>query len=284
MRNRGVTEILGFVLVFSLITASVGIVYVFGFTGLESARNAEQLENVERAFDVLADNIEDVHRDDAPHRATEIKLYDAGIGLGEPTRMTVTITNVGGTPSYSVNTYSIEYRPQNSETRMRYVGGAVFREDRNGAVFLERPSFVFREDASGNRTAVLPLIETRSREDESVSGRTTALVRTDRVLAEVLTARTDLSEATADPDGDGTDETTADPDGDGYPEYNVEFTIHSSEALAPLWEEYLDSEIETEYSGVSDPCGLTSPDTVECTFPVERLYVTATRIDVSFEV
>jgi len=154
--DRGVSEVIGFVLIFSLITLSVGAVYVVGFGGLQDARDAEQLTNVERAFDVLADNIDDIATNDAPNRATEFRLYEADLTVGEPTRFTVTVDDGATQTNYSVNSYPIVYEAQASPTTIRYVNGAVIRQDRNGERFVQEPSFVFQstgsEEAAVNRS------------------------------------------------------------------------------------------------------------------------------------
>ena len=69
--GRGVSEVISFVLVFSLIAATVALVYVSGIGGLESTRSSQRVTNAERAFDVLHDNIANIHRRCTPSRATE---------------------------------------------------------------------------------------------------------------------------------------------------------------------------------------------------------------------
>lgn len=270
MAERGVSEVIGFVLIFSLITVSISVVYVVGFSGLEDARDAEQLNNVERAFDVLNDNLDDIIRRDAPNRATEFRLYESDLSVGEPTRLTVTVTNVGSAPTYSINAYPLVYEAQGSPTTIQYVNGAVIRQDRNGALFLDTPSFVFRKDGT-EKTAVLPLVNTRSKGGQAISGTGTVLIRATHILEEQLTARTEPSTASSDPDGDSN------------PEYDVGLRIQTSETLAPLWRDHLNDELETAYPSLSGPCSIPTPGVVECSFAVERLYVTATRIDVAIE-
>jgi hypothetical protein len=93
MDDRGVSEVIGFVLVFSLITMTIAIVSVTGIGGLQDAQQAEQVNNVERAFDVLDDNFDEIQRQQAPNRTTELKLVDGSIGLGEEIEITVRIDN-----------------------------------------------------------------------------------------------------------------------------------------------------------------------------------------------
>jgi len=263
MADRGVSEVIGFVLIFSLITLSVGAVYVVGFGGLQDARDAEQLTNVERAFDVLADNIDDIAVNNAPNRATEFRLYEADITVGEPTRFTVSINeSEPNSATYSVNAYPIVYEAQGSPTTIRYINGAVIRQDRNGQRFLNEPSFVFRT-AGVNKTAILPIIQTRSQGDQTIGGTGTVLVRSDRVLAESLGTHTKA----------GVD-------------YDVNITVETTERRAPLWEDLLNSELDAAYN--VEPCSTTG-GTVVCDgasgdgFTVQRVHVTATRIDVSID-
>ena len=270
MADRGVSDLIGFILIFSLIAISVGTVYVVGFSGLQDARNAEQLTNTERAFDVLADNIDDIVRSDAPNRATEFRLYEADLAVGERTTLTVEIANVNAPNTYSVTTYPLVYKPQRSSTTIRYLNGAVIRQDRGGALFLDDPTFVFRKNTADERTTIIPIIETRSGGRQAVGGTGTVLVRAQQAVAEPLTTRTTPSNANSDVDSDDTDN-----------EYEVQLRIETSEARAPIWRDYLNEEIEAAYPNVNDPCSLSNPATVECTFPTERLYVTVTRIDIA---
>lgn len=264
MRNRAVESVIGFVLVFSLVASSVGVVYVFGFEGLQDTRDAEQLSNVESAFDVLEDNVEDVQQEGAPHRATEFKLYRANLRTGDPVEFNVTVRNWDGDPlTNTVNPVPIVYAPEGAETTIRYLDGAVIRQDRDGSVMLDEPPLVFRE-TGGERTAVFPLIETRDRGLEAVSGSTTVLVRADEVLSESLLSATDPSSDTG---------------GDDF--YDVQFNVSTTPGRASTWADHLESELDTAY-GEDDYCSV-SGGTVTCEFETDRLFVSATRVDVSID-
>jgi len=56
--RRAVSDVVGYVLVFSLVSLTVGVVSVAGVGALQDARDVEQANNAERAFDVLGDNVE----------------------------------------------------------------------------------------------------------------------------------------------------------------------------------------------------------------------------------
>lgn len=277
--ERGVSDVVGFVLIFALITSTVAIVYAFGFTGLEDAREEERVSNAERVFDILADNVDDLYHRGAPSRATEIKLADASLGYGSATSLTVEVTNAPSTPVYSTTLDPVVYEPTDSRVRLVYENGAVFRERRGeGGVAIERPGSVFRTDGT-TRTAVIPFVQTRQTGSPGVGGSSTVRIRTESAGSEVLGALSTPSNATADPDGDDSDEADPDPDGDGSDEYAVRYTVETSPTRAPVWERRLEERIPDSWR--SDACSV-SGGTVTCTVAVERLYVTAARIDVSF--
>ena len=95
MDERGVSDVVGFVLVFALVTATVGVVYTTGIQGLTGSRDVERVNNAERAFDVFANNVDDVIRRGAPSRATEVKLADADLHYGAPVTVNLTLTGSG---------------------------------------------------------------------------------------------------------------------------------------------------------------------------------------------
>ena len=155
MSDRGVSEALGFVLVFALVTATIGVVYATGISSLHGAQQAEKVNNVERAFDVFADNVEDLHRSGTPSRATEVKLAGGSLGTGEPVDIAVEAVEVGN-PSKNA-TYSVSFEPvvyeAESGTKLLYTGGAVVRSNSHGAVMLSEPGWI-----DGPNRSVIPLI------------------------------------------------------------------------------------------------------------------------------
>lgn len=179
--RRGVSETIGFVLVFSLIVLTVGVVLTAGLGSLQDARDAERVNNAERAFDVLADNLEDITHRGAPSRGTEIRLAEASLGTGPPTYLNVTGFNDTGGQEFSTGNYSTDpvvYEAEN--TRIRYEAGAVTRVQESGSLMVVPPEFVLSE----NHT-VIPLVQL-SVEDTTVGGSQTVLVRTERNIREVV--------------------------------------------------------------------------------------------------
>ena len=153
--DRGVSDVVGYILVFSLITVTIGTVFAVGITGVEDRREAERVANVERAFDVFDDNLRDVQRYDDPNRATEIRLAGGTLSVDEETRFVLANTS---DPDELDNRTLDEWTSktvayEEDETTIAYEAGALVRGDGEGSVMLSEPRFV----AAANRTT-LPLV------------------------------------------------------------------------------------------------------------------------------
>lgn len=247
--RRGVSEAISFVLVFSLVISTVGIVYTVGYGDLRNARDAEQVNNVERAFTLLAENVDELAARSAPSRGTEIRLQGGTLSSGQPMYINVsgdydtgsvdpdkdfTTTDVAASP--------ITYRAP-SGTTITYVHGAVIRSQSRGSFFVREPSFVLDDDR-----ALFPLVSMRSSEG-AVGGQTTVLVRTQNDLSDVITSRTETYD---------------------------EVTVNVTSPHASLWRSYF-----VERGLTCDPV---VSGTVTCTMTdVPRVYVVTTTVGVSFE-
>lgn len=178
--RRGVSETIGFVVIFALVVSTVGVVYTVGYAGLQDARDAERVNNAERAFDVLANNMADILLRGAPSRGTEIRLAEASIGAGPPTYINVSATNSSGSTISSGN-YSIEpIVYEADDTQIRYAAGAVTRIQRDGSVMLNEPPFVLDAEKF-----VVPIVQV-STDDNTVAGSKTVLVRAERRIRQPI--------------------------------------------------------------------------------------------------
>jgi hypothetical protein len=207
MDDRGVSEVVGFVLVFSVITMTIGIVSVVGLGGLHDAQQAEQVNNVERAFDVLDTNVKEIQRHEAPSRSTEIRLGGDRMEFGEVS----TVTIEGANEEATIETRPLVYT--DGDIEIVYELGGIFRSDDGGSVMLKDPGYVLSDD----RSSVLLLVTTKPSDQTGVAGHQTMLVRGSHQHTELLYHRT-------------TDEVTV--------------TIDSPRADA--WEQYFERQAENQ--------------------------------------
>lgn len=119
--DRGVSELIGFVVVFGIIISSVGLLYMTGFQAMGDYQEREQTKNAERAMDALAENFNDIVRNDGvKYRAGELTLRKGTISYDENgTVISDNITSVGN----GSGTFIYEH----GGTEVVYEGGAVVR-------------------------------------------------------------------------------------------------------------------------------------------------------------
>lgn len=242
--DRAVSETLGFVFAFVLVVSTVALVTAVGFGGLHDARDAERVANAERAFDVLASNVDDVSAQGAPSRGTEIRLKDARLYAGDPVTMNVTVD--GSTQRIDRNVTPVVY-DAGTGAQLVYVNGAVIRQEGGASVMLRDPNLVLNETR-----ATIPVVETYKGEATGVGGSTTVLVRMERTGTQLPVA---LREGNHD----------------------VTLRINNT-ARSDAWYDYLDSS-STAWDCEQYP----SVDAVRCSGTVDRVYVSRTSIKVDFE-
>jgi hypothetical protein len=249
--ERAVSEVVGFVLVFSLVLGTITVVYVGGFTGLQDTRDHEQMANAERAFDVLANNLQEIGRGKAPSRATEIKLSDATITLDERYEANVT---VDGTP-YVAAPRSITYHGS-GRTKIVYEHGAVIRQEADGAVMIREPDFIFTDER-----AVLRHISLRGGQ-QNLGGSTTVLIRAEGNSPQLLYP----------PPGGDMDVTGSD----------VNISLQTRPERTGTWKRYLESQDQTSSCTVwPDVPDQDTHETVNCSLTVDSLAISTTDVDVT---
>ncbi|GAB3018305.1 DUF7289 family protein [Natronobiforma cellulositropha] len=189
--DRGVSEVIAFILVFAIIIGSVGILYTVGFQSMGDYQEGEQLRNAERAMSALSENFNDVVRHGAiEERSGELALRDGRVAVDE--NGTTLEISVNGSLEHTVETGSITYQRGSSVIAME--AGGVFRgvdgEPTQSAV-IERPHLVCSPD---RETALISVLEIDSEaEARSIAG--AGGVELSVVQTDVQTARyTDAGE------------------------------------------------------------------------------------------
>jgi hypothetical protein len=179
MSERGQSEVLGYVLVFSVVVLTVALVTVSGQAALAEARDTQQTGNLEAGFEVLAANVDDVVRGGVPSRATELDLSGGRLSLGSPVAVTVRAEYASnGSLAFedAVATRPIVYRAE-SGAELVYANGAVIIEGKEGGVaMLREPRALFSPER-----AVVPIINT-TLDRRQLRGRADSVDRESRVL------------------------------------------------------------------------------------------------------
>lgn len=247
--DRAVSELLGYILIFSLVTLSATSVFVLGTTQLENTRDTERLANAEKAFEVLASNVDDHISEGALGRSTEVRIADADLYLDEGEELRVNISHTDPAVLAESDNYTREINPITYESttgsKVVYSNGAVFRDEADHSYMVHEPTMMLDDDR-----AVIPVIRTTGDDSVSGTGSDVVQVRTEETNTRYL----DQADAETEP-------------------YTVEISIETTPQRAEMWEGYFRS---TE---AHEGCSGTASGDLTCTFRTYEVYVPIAIVD-----
>lgn len=246
--EHGVSEVLGYSLVFSLVLVSVAIVSVGGLSGFQNVETFERQSNAQKAFDVMHNNIEDVYYQGAPSRGTEIDLGDTRLQFDDPVVINVTVDD-GSRDEFIVRSHPLVQDFGNGDGHLVYEAGAVFQTSQEGGTVRRHPPMTLR---TGTANLIVPNV---SQPDTRSVGSGTVLIRA-RSNGQDLLYRN----------------TSRDP--------SAQLTVNVTSPRADLWERYL-----TSRGAFSDgDCTRPRDDRVVCG-PVtqQEIYVVESDITILFD-
>jgi hypothetical protein len=243
--GRAQSELVGFLLVFSVVVLTIALVGLTGFVGLDGAKDFQRTTNAEQAFTGFADSVDDVTRDGAPSRSTEIRIADGRLSLATAeTRIQVTGVD-GDTTNVTVRPAPVVYG-SGTGTAITYRSSALIRRDGDAAVMFREPDFVLTDER-----VILPVVATSSAGGGPVGGTSAVEVRTVRAGTTVVAQ--------------------------DRPVTNV--TLNMTTRNPAVWVRYFEAAADdgpvtnVEHNG----------DNVVVSLDPERVTVTVHRIDVTFE-
>ncbi|SDE70361.1 DUF7289 family protein [Halorientalis regularis] len=147
-RERAVSDLVAFILTFSIIISGTTIVYIGGVGALQDLRANEMVNSGERSMRGVAETLEDIHRKTVPGRSVELGVDGGQLNLVDSSMTYTFEMEGGGTTTESIRTNALVYRPSSEETRLVYEGGAVFREGRQSSIMTYPPVFDCSDDAA----------------------------------------------------------------------------------------------------------------------------------------
>lgn len=168
-RNHGsddaVSEVIGYVIVLSIVLLSMGYVLNYSPTVIQDSQDFEHAQNTQQTFSIVQNNLDEVVRRDVPARATEIRLYNADLHTENDVWINVTL---GDQTTSSTRMSSLTYVTEDN-ARVVYENGAVIRRGGDNSGMLYEPSWTFNDDVY-----IINSVITRG--DNRVSGDGTTLI------------------------------------------------------------------------------------------------------------
>lgn len=195
--DRGVSEVVAFVLVFAVVISSVGILYVTAFQSMHSYQEGEQVQSAAQGMDALVSNLNDVQsQGGTEQRSGELTLRDGTIRTGgEGATLTVQVDGVDYT---TVTTGTLTY--QYGSSTIAYEGGGLFQGvdgEPDQSVVTKQPSLTCDNE---NEMAVVSLLILDSEADRSrqASGTHRLTLVQEEVTSEIFTGVSGVSVSVSD--------------------------------------------------------------------------------------
>lgn len=164
--RRGVSNMVGFILIFAIILTGATLAMTIGQGTITDISADEQTRNADRAMTLLGQDINHLGFTRAASSESAINLNDAQFRYENDSEVVITVENesAAGTPfQRNVSTGSLVY--DMGETVLRYENGLVIRSDSGNAVALTDMELSCNDDR-----AIVSIVTLRGNEDRQVGG------------------------------------------------------------------------------------------------------------------
>jgi hypothetical protein len=151
--ERAVSDVLAFVIVFSIIITSVALVYGTGFSSIQDVRDGEQKANAERAMEALGLSMADIVKGEATRRGGSLNLGGGQLRTDGSTDVTVNVDSGTFTTTEALGAFEFYA----DDTAVAYESGGVFRRDGSASVTVVEPTVT-----CDSETAVVSLVAVNS--------------------------------------------------------------------------------------------------------------------------
>ena len=139
MKSRGVSEVVGYLLVFSIVVTIVSVIYASGMPMVERTKENSVLQSMETVFITLQSNIKKVALAQSPVRTMKLNLIKGSISANKNAG-NITIT-VDGNNTPPIQFGNIEYTL--GARKMIYENGAVIESTPGGSIIVSDPPIFF---------------------------------------------------------------------------------------------------------------------------------------------
>lgn len=120
--DRAVSDTLGFVLMYSILLVSVGLVATTGVDQLSALRDYEQINGAERSVEAMGATFDDVYRRSDPRRTAQLAISGGSVYFRTDTEMKVDTPDGTTTVDLGAIVYTI------NDATIVYESGGVFRK------------------------------------------------------------------------------------------------------------------------------------------------------------
>ena len=179
--DSAISESIGFMLIFTIILAGIGLVTLYGYPILMQQQTNADEKIMEKNMIVLQNDIKSIAYKTVPYKETSLKIGGGSLTVyGSPTSPTppppFSITysgTVSGTPSpYEFYPGELRYESVNAQTDISLQNGMVALRPRvvTGSSMIAEPRWFYDNDDPNNEILVISLIKITSDENYARAG------------------------------------------------------------------------------------------------------------------
>lgn len=153
-KDRGVSEVVGYILTFTVVIATVTVIYTSGMPMVEQTSETAVLQSMKTTFLSLQSTVKKVALDQSPVRTVKFNLIKGSLAAKESPDAGWLNVTVDGT-HYNQSFGNIEYRI--GSKKVIYENGAVIEHSPGGNIIISNPPIYFT-NYSGNKNVFISAI------------------------------------------------------------------------------------------------------------------------------
>jgi hypothetical protein len=162
--ERGASEAIGFLLIFAMVIAGIGLVTLYGYPMLLQQQTSANERIMEKNMIVLQNDLKSLAYKTVPYKETSLKIDGGAVTLYNESKAISNITlysNDGFVPVMSFNLSELRYESLEAQTDISLQNGAVVKRQNlvQGSLMLSEPRWFY--DSTTN-TMVINLISVNS--------------------------------------------------------------------------------------------------------------------------
>ncbi|MDW7731124.1 MAG: hypothetical protein SCH66_01700 [Methanolobus sp.] len=167
--DAAVSETLGYILLFAIVTLSMGAIYVVGYPILQSNIDANIFESTEQNFIVIQSEMDRVAFDQKPVSITKMKLQSSELSVSNGSTMTITYD---GNPPLLITTGNIQF--EKDDKKIVYEMGSVLKSySRDSMLMISNPP-IYTTDIDNTTVTTIGLVSVNG--EDSASGKGIAVL------------------------------------------------------------------------------------------------------------
>ena len=152
-KERGVSESIGFLLIFTIVIAGIGLVTLYGYPMLLQQQVSADEKIMEKNMIVLQNDIKSLAYKTVPYKETSLKIGGGSLTVYapsyiSPSKLSTLEISYDGTPYLSFQPGELRYESISAQTDISLENGAVILRPRNqgsnsGSVMLAEPRWFY---------------------------------------------------------------------------------------------------------------------------------------------